>query len=267
MGLLTAHAGGRPPLLLAESVSKTYRGSAGAVQALDAVSLALEAGSVLGLVGPNGSGKTTLLKVLAGLVTPDSGRVAFDGASLAGGPGDLAAETGFSPGEERSFYGPLSLIENLRFFGRLRGLGERALAERLEGLEPHLGLKGFEDLPYQQASSGVKARLSLARALLHRPRLLLLDEPTRSLDVEAGAMVRAMLRREYLGAPERVLVWSTHRLEEAWETSTEIAVLDRGTLAGLGSPEELLRRTGAANPAEACSALRREASGRPGAPA
>ncbi|MBI5625133.1 MAG: ABC transporter ATP-binding protein [Elusimicrobia bacterium] len=243
MGLLTGPSDGPSPLLTLTLVSKSYPCAGLRVPALDRVNLSLGSGEILALVGPNGSGKTTLLKVLAGLVLPDSGSVR------------CPDEPGFSPGEERSFYGPLSIIENLRFFGRLAGLGEADLKRRLLELEPDLELSAFWSLPYQQAASGVKARLSVARALLRRPDLLLLDEPTRSLDLESSARVRGLLKKEYLGADGRLVVWSTHRLEEAWETATSIAVLDRGSLAGLGSPAELQERTGAATPAQAYAGL------------
>lgn len=218
-----------------DELSKKFR----SVRALDRVSLALPPGRLLCLVGPNGSGKTTLLKILAGLVLPDSGR--------ASAPEPI----GFSPGEERSFYARLSGLENLRFFAALRGLGAVELEARLEELKNPLALEDVLASTYQKASAGMKMKLSIARALLHRPRLLLLDEPTKSLDPDSCERIRALVKAEYSGKPERLALWSTHRLEEAWGLGTEIALLSKGRLAAFGTPEDLLRRSGADTPAGA----------------
>ena len=230
-----------------EELSKSYPRGQGAVRALDRVSLELGPGRLLCLVGPNGSGKTTLLKVLAGLVLPDSGSAEVFGLPPSAG----AASTGFSLGEERSFYGRLSGLENLRFFAALRGLDAAGLRRRLDELGRVLDIDDALAATYQKASAGMKMKLSCARALLHQPSLLLLDEPTKSLDSDSSERIRSLVKEECLGRPDRLAVWSTHKLEEAWSLASEIAVLSKGRLAAFGAPEELLRRSSASSPAEA----------------
>lgn len=165
-------------------------------------------GGVLRLLGPNGSGKTTLLKILCGLILPDRGTIRAAGFDLPAQTDAARRVTGFSPAEERSFYGRLTGLENLRFFARLRNLDEKIFQERLNHLEEPLRLKELLALPYQEISAGMKQRLSLARALLHSPRLLLLDEPTKSLDPAGAARFEEFIVREFQGRQGRLALWS-----------------------------------------------------------
>ncbi len=217
-------------MLRASQLTKTFHSEAGPRRALDGVDFELAGGEVLCLLGENGSGKTTLLKTLCGLVLPDSGRAQVAGFDLEASPDEARRRTGFSPGEERSFYGRLSALENLRFFARLRGLDEGALRRRLDALEEPLGLAVLLGLPAQKLSAGMKQRLSLARALLHEPQVLLLDEPTKSLDPAAAERLRGLVAEQYRGRSDRLVVWSTHDLAEARQTGTLTAVLSAGRL-------------------------------------
>lgn len=201
-------------MLSVSNLSKSFPSPSGPRMALDRLSFELAGGDVLCVLGPNGSGKTTLLKVLAGLVLPDAGTV------------EVAGETGFSPGEERSFYGRLTGLDNLRFFAALRGLDSRRLATALERLRGPLGLEEVLGVTYQQASAGLKQRLSLARALLHDPAVLLFDEPAKSLDPEAAGRLRDFIRGGYAGRPGRAVLWSAHREEEARELGARVLRLD-----------------------------------------
>lgn len=239
---------------------KSYRAGPDRKLVLDSVSLAAEAGSIVCLLGVNGSGKTTLLKILTGLVLPDSGDVEVGGVSLAAFPETVQRRVGFSPGEERSFYGRLTGRENLAFFGALRGLSGSGVKERLEALERPLRLRELLDTPYQQSSAGMKQRLSLARAMLDEPLVLLLDEPTKSLDPLLADRFRAYVRETFAGSGRRLVIWATHQADEAWESGTEIVVLNAGRVAAQAAPRELLRRCGAATPKEAYRRFVQEAA-------
>lgn len=229
---------------LSKSFSSSGTAPSAALQGLD---LEAGAGELLCLLGPNGSGKTTLFKILSGVVIPDAGSVTLSGFDLLESPDESRRRTGFSPGEERSFYGRLTGLENLNFFAALRGIKGARLASRLEFLEPALGLKEILQLPYQKTSAGMKQRLSLARAMLHDPELLLLDEPTKSLDPAAAAGLRGLVRR-VISSGRRLALWSTHNILEAWEIGTRIAVLEKGRLRVSGTPRELLDRAGETDP-------------------
>jgi len=148
----------------------------------DGIGLVAEEGSATAVTGPNGSGKTTLLKLIAGLLMPDSGSVRVFGIDPVRGHGLTAGMTGLSLSGDRSFYWRLSAWANLEYFGGLQGLRGRVLRDSIAEVTDRLGLEADSDKPVEALSAGYRQRLSLARALLHRPRLLLLDEPFRSLD-------------------------------------------------------------------------------------
>ncbi|MBI3550311.1 MAG: ABC transporter ATP-binding protein [Elusimicrobia bacterium] len=243
-------------VLKVSSVRKTYPADGGEKVVLDSVSLSVDAGDVVCLLGLNGSGKTTLLKIISGSVLADSGEVEVAGTRLSSDPDATLRRVWFSPGDEHSFYGRLSGRENLSFFGTLRGLTDARIAERLNALEAPLSLAEVLDVPYQKSSSGMKQRLSLSRALLGEPSLLLLDEPTKSLDPLMADRFREFMKRES-GARRGAVIWSTHQADEAWEMASAIAVLDRGRIAAYGTPDELIKSTGSAGPKDAFRALLR----------
>ncbi|MFH1619192.1 MAG: ABC transporter ATP-binding protein [bacterium] len=173
------------------SVSKTFHAPAGPVKALDGVSFSVAEGRTCLLSGPNGSGKTTLLKALCGLVLPDSGTVSVGGSPVC--LGATGRMTGWMPGGEPGFYGRLTLEENLVFFAAIHGLRRRESGRRIRDLSARLCLENFLGTPVQQLSSGTARRAALARAVLHEPGVLLLDEPFRSLDPDSSAIVRTFL--------------------------------------------------------------------------
>ncbi len=208
-------------------------------------------GEVFGLVGPNGAGKTTLLKILCTLLAPSAGRAAVQGFDVVQEGAAARRQLGYCPGFERSFYLRLSGRENLRFYGILNNLPSSVLAERIPSLLTSLGLEGAADEPARNYSTGMLQRLALGRALLHRPRVLILDEPTRSLDPLAAAWVRDYLRRELAGQQGCAVVLATHNLAEAEEICDRLLVLAGGRPQALGSPTEVCRQTGSASLAEA----------------
>jgi ABC-2 type transport system ATP-binding protein len=172
-----------------DSVSKAFRGRPVLVD----VSFALEAGEVLGLMGPNGSGKSTLLRILATTVLPDAGAVEIDGVDALSDPVRARGAVGVTLSDERAWYWRLTGRHNLEFFAALHGMKRRPAAAAAAELIERLDLVNAADRPFGEYSSGMRLRLSLARALLGRPRLLLLDEPTRSIDAAGAEEFYALL--------------------------------------------------------------------------
>jgi ABC-type multidrug transport system ATPase subunit len=192
------------------------------------VDLEVAAGEICALMGDNGSGKTTLMRLIAGVLSAEQGEVRVEGR-LVQADGAARAVIGFASGEERSFQLRLSGLENLRFFGALYGLGQRAVLERIGELEHALELRSFVLLPVGQTSAGMRARLGLARALLHRPKLLLLDEPTKSIDQAHLANVHALVREHARRGGGALVV--THLPDEARALTSRIERLVSGRMA------------------------------------
>lgn len=212
-------------------------------RALDRVSLQVDSGTICGIMGPNGAGKTTLLKIAAGLMPPTLGRVRRAGQALYPHSRHRQAEVGVLLGDIPGCYAPLSLWENLRFFAALQGLSGpqaeasiAALLEQLQIEEPHK--------PFQMCASGIKQRVLLARALLHDPPLLLLDEPTRHLDAARAETVRALLVQ--LQRRGKTIVFTTHQAAEAEALAQQRVLLERGRIRSLDSvlPRSGLRPAG-----------------------
>jgi len=209
------------------------------LRALDRVSFRLPAGQIVAVVGLNGAGKTTLLKSLADLLVPTSGRVIAAGHVL---PEDgMAARglIGYVPSDERSFFWRLSGQENLEFFAGLYGMGPRQAKGRIAGLLAQFGLADKAGGHFCNYSSGMRKRLAIVRGLLHGPRILILDEPTNSLDIEWDRFLRRFAREWVAADPRRLVVWSTHRMEEVHELCRTVLVLRQGRLAYDGEPAGL----------------------------
>jgi ABC-2 type transport system ATP-binding protein len=209
---------------------------------LDSVSLAVQRGEFFGLLGPNGAGKTTLFKVLSTLVLPDAGRVTVEGLDVE--RQGAAVRRVLTPviTDERSLFWRVSARENLRFYGALNGLRKGTLLSRVDELLHVVGLHDAGDKMVGKFSSGMKQKLLIARALIARPKVLLLDEPTRSLDPLSARAFRMFLREEIVGKQGCTVLLATHSAEEAFELCDRLAVLDHGRLLATGTPDELGRR-------------------------
>jgi ABC-2 type transport system ATP-binding protein len=210
------------------------------VPALRGVSFVARRGELVGLLGPNGAGKTTLIKVLCGLVLPDAGSATVLGVPV--GSAGLPHVLGLVHGEERSFYWRLTARENLHFFGRLHGLAGAALARRAAELLERVHLAADADRRFADYSSGMRQRLAIARALLADPEVLLMDEPTRSLDPVSAAEQRDWIRNELHARLGKTMLIATHNLREAEALCDRVVVMAKGTVRACGSPAELRRR-------------------------
>jgi len=210
--------------------------------ALEGVDLAVQRGEFFGLLGPNGAGKTTLFKVLSTLITPDSGQAQVDGLDVVRNAALVRKILSPVIPDERSLLWRLSARENLNLFAGLYGYRGNGQATRVAELLDIVGLEEAGNKMVGQFSSGMKQRLLIARALLPEPRLLLLDEPTRSLDPVSAQRFRAFLRDEIGGRQGCTILLATHNAEEALDLCTRVAVLDRGRVRAVGTPEALALR-------------------------
>lgn len=208
------------------------------VEALRDVTFDIHEGEIFGLIGSNGAGKTTLIKIIATLVQPTAGKVTVKGHDTVADDISVRACVGFANAEERSFYWRLSAEQNLLFFARLQGLAERAARQRIAELIELVDLGEYKKRRFGQLSTGNKQRLAVARALLSKPPILLLDEPTRSLDPLAAAHMRLVISALVENSSVSILLTS-HNLSEIEQLCHRVAVISRGQIRALDTPQGL----------------------------
>jgi ABC-2 type transport system ATP-binding protein len=206
---------------------------------LHGVNLTVARGELLGLLGPNGAGKTTLLKSLATLAIPDRGRVLIDGIDVVREPLRAKQKIGLCISEERSFYYRLTARANLEFFGALVGLHGRSLARRIDEVLEQVQLRAEIDQRFSTFSSGMRQRLTVARALLGDPEVILLDEPTRAVDPIHAEELRRFFRKRLIDELGKTVILATNLLEEAWRLCDRVAVINGGSIVALGPPHSL----------------------------
>jgi len=220
----------------------------GKVQALAGVSFCADDGQITGLLGPNGAGKSTTLRVLYTLVRPDQGQARIDGRDVAADSLAARRRIGVLP-HGAGLYPHLTARENIAYYGRLCGLSGRALTDRIAMLIELLDIGAFADRRAKGFSQGERTKVALARAMVHEPRNLLLDEPSNGLDVMATRALREILRR--LRDTGICILFSSHVMQEVAELCDEIVIIDHGRVAAAGTPDQLRRQTGYENLEEA----------------
>lgn len=225
--------------------------------ALLGVSFEVGAGEVAALIGTNGSGKSTLLRILATLLVPTRGCARVSGYDVERQASHVRAQLGFHSATDGGFYSRLTARENLNFFAAMNNLFDAEAARRLKELTELMGLGAFLDSQVRTLSTGQVHRLGLARAMLHRPSVLLLDEPTRSLDPMAAAEFRRFLKTELVGRYGTTVLFASHTLAEVEQLADRVALLDGGRLVACDSPRGLRMATGAATLEEALERLSR----------
>jgi ABC-type multidrug transport system ATPase subunit len=229
--------------------------AAPSVPALRGISLQVKPGEAVALLGTNGAGKTTLLRILATLLLPTSGTALVAGFDSVRDPAAVRRQLGYHAGSDLGFYARLTGRENLRFFGRLNNLSDSFLKVRIPALAERFELGSSLHRQLRTLSSGTVQRFSLLRALLHQPKVLLLDEPTRSLDALAAADFRRFLKSEVLTRQGTSILFASHTLPEIEFLADRVALLKEGNLVAMDTPAALKAKTESASLEEAFSRL------------
>jgi ABC-type multidrug transport system ATPase subunit len=207
---------------------------------LDSITFAVRAGEVFGLFGNNGAGKSTLLRIIAGLLWQDGGSCEVDGLDNRRESLRYRQEIGLCGADERSFYGRLSCRQNLRLFGRLRGMGTAVMAEREEHLFRLLNLEKCADSPVQTLSTGLRQRLNVARALMHDPPVLLLDEATKAADPSTADLVRSLVRDYWAREQGKTIIYVSQDFFGIDTLCDRVAILHKGSIIRSGTLEGVL---------------------------
>jgi sodium transport system ATP-binding protein len=216
----------------------------GSVEAVKGVSFCARDGEITGLLGANGAGKSTCLRMIYGVIAPDSGHAAIDGIDVQGETSAARAKLGILP-HATGLYGNLTARENIAYFGSLQGIGPKRIGRRCDELAQTLEMQGFMDRRVKGFSQGQRIKVALARALVHEPRNLVLDEPTNGLDVMAIRNLREMLRG--LRAQGRCILFSSHVMQEVAALCDRVVIIGGGLLLADDAPEAIRERTGTAS--------------------
>lgn len=214
------------------------------VTALQGVSFIAAAGQITGLLGPNGAGKTTTLRILYTLLRPDQGQARVDGFDTCLQPLEVQRRIGALP-DSHGLYPRLTARENIRYYGRLHGLQGQELEKEIDRLVALLEMQDIENRRTEGFSSGQRVKVAIARALVHRPGNVLLDEPTNGLDVMSTRSMRTFIRR--LRDEGCCVLFSSHVMQEVSALCDQIVIVQRGQVVAGGTPEQLLQYTGQAN--------------------
>ncbi|WP_091865591.1 ABC transporter ATP-binding protein [Pricia antarctica] len=216
-------------------LAKKYKYAEGySVNPLD---LTIEEGAVFGLLGPNGAGKTTLISMLSSLLKPTSGSFTIDGLNYREHKNELKQLIGIVP-QEYALYPSLTAYENLSYFGSMYGLQGNSLKNKILDHIEILGLSKFAHTKIVNFSGGMKRRINLIASILHRPKVLFLDEPTVGVDVQSKNVIMEYLRQ--LNAEGTTILYTSHHLNEAEQFCTRVAIIDQGSIVCKGTPKTLI---------------------------
>jgi ABC-2 type transport system ATP-binding protein len=219
-------------MLELRNVSRSYRG----IPAIANINFRVGGGQIVGYLGANGSGKSTTVKIITGILQPNDGQVLFEGADIRTDLAGFRAKLGYVP-EEAHVYAYLSGFEYLQLVGRLRGMGERLIAEKAFQLLRLLGLESWRHSPLSAYSKGMKQRVLIAAALLHDPKLLVFDEPLSGLDVDSARLFKDLLGQ--LAANGKAILYISHVLEVVEQVCDRVVVIAKGKVLADAAPAEL----------------------------
>ncbi len=230
------------PIVRVDHLSKTFTAYGREVRAVRDVSFAVEAGELFGLFGSNGAGKSTLVRMLSTLLLPTGGAATVNGFDVVRDELSVRASIGLVAGDERSFYGRLTCRQNLSFYAALQNVPRSQARLRVDRALDLFGLLPKAGAPFQSLSTGQKQRLNMARALVHDPPILFLDEPTKSMDVQTSDFVKALIKDELVARRRKTVVFISHELYEMDNFCDRVAILAEGHLRAVGTPGELSAR-------------------------
>ena len=222
-------------------VVRNLRKSFGEVKAVNGVSFEARDGEITGLLGPNGAGKTTTLRMLYSLLPPDAGEILIDGLDPTRDAMEIKRTLGVVP-DHRGLYARLTARENISYYGELHGMSRRQIAQRIGQLVETLDMADFIDRRTEGFSQGQQVKVAIARAMVHEPQTVLLDEPSNGLDVMSTRALRDYVRG--LRSAGHSVVLSTHIMQEVAALCDRIVIIARGEVAADGTAAELLQRTG-----------------------
>lgn len=231
-------------MIVAQDLHKSFKTKTGLVNAVDAVSFQARDGEITGLLGPNGAGKTTTMRMLYTLMSPDRGSVLVDGVDAARDPVTVRRALGVLP-DARGVYKRLTARENIAYFGELHGLSREVIAERTRKLSQALDMDDILDRQTEGFSQGQRTKTAIARALVHDPRNVILDEPTNGLDVMTTRAMRGFLRQ--LREEGRCVIFSSHIMQEVAALCDRIVVIAKGRVVAAGTADELRQQVGEDN--------------------
>ncbi|CAN7279885.1 ATP-binding cassette domain-containing protein [Pseudoxanthomonas sp. LjRoot168] len=231
-------------MIIANDLHKSFKTKTGTVTAVDGVSFTAHDGQITGLLGPNGAGKTTTMRMLYTLMTPDRGEVKVDGIDTAQDPVAVRRALGVLP-DARGVYKRLTARENIAYFGELHGLSSKQIAERTRALSDALDMGDILDRQTEGFSQGQRTKTAIARALVHDPRNVILDEPTNGLDVMTTRAMRSFLHQ--LRDEGRCVIFSSHIMQEVAALCDRIVIIAKGTVVAAGTADELRAQAGEDN--------------------
>jgi len=223
-----------------QGLSKSF----GPVKAVQNVSFSANNGQITGLLGPNGAGKSTTLRMLYTLIEPDSGTARIDGFDVIASPLEVRSHIGVLS-DAQGLYLRLTARENIRYFGRLHGLNGETLEKQIDALIQLLDMQSIADRRAEGFSTGEQLKVAIARALVHDPGNVLLDEPTNGLDVSSTRAMRQFIRR--LREAGKCILFTSHIMQEVAALCDQIVIISNGEVAAQGTPDELLHKTGEGN--------------------
>ncbi|CAN4277499.1 MULTISPECIES: ATP-binding cassette domain-containing protein [unclassified Pseudoxanthomonas] len=231
-------------MIIANDLHKTFKTKTGTVTAVDGVSFTARDGQITGLLGPNGAGKTTTMRMLYTLMSPDRGQVTVDGIDATQDPVAVRRALGVLP-DARGVYKRLTARENIAYFGELHGLSAAQIAARTQALSDALDMGDILDRQTEGFSQGQRTKTAIARALVHDPRNVILDEPTNGLDVMTTRAMRGFLRQ--LRDEGRCVIFSSHIMQEVAALCDRIVIIAKGTVVAAGTADELREQAGEDN--------------------
>jgi sodium transport system ATP-binding protein len=216
----------------------------GTFRALDGVSFQAKSGEIFGLLGPNGAGKTTAMRIISSAMLPTSGTAKVMGYDVLKQTREASMHLGVLT-EEAGLYGRLTSLENLTFYGRLYGLSREQVNDRIEELSELLDMGEYINRNTEGFSKGMRQKIAIARAIIHDPSVLLLDEPTAGLDVGSARTIVDFIKSE--SRKDRVIVLSTHLMNEAEKICHRFGIINKGKMVAIGTLEELQEKAGREN--------------------